>query len=57
MDNTISVQKLKCGPDYIIHAINVVPSLNHGIIMKDPNSIVPGDYEETIEIHMTHQYL
>ena len=47
MDNTISVQKLKCGPDYII---NVAPGLNHGIIKKDPNSIVPGNYEETKEI-------
>ena len=45
MDNTILVQKLKCGPDYIIHVINVVPGLNHGIIKKDPNSTVPGNYE------------
>ena len=49
----ISVQKLKCGPDYIINVINVVPGLNHGIIKKDPNSTVLGNYEETTEISNT----
>ena len=53
MDKIISVQKLKCGPDYIIHVINVVPGLNHGIIKKDPNSTVPGNYEGTTEISNT----